>query len=84
MKHLMEEYGKVVLVIVAVVAVFACLFVYLDLYGYIRDVASVDSGISHEHGEGELDQIVNQREKPVGDFSAVTFRIYSNQVFRHS
>ena len=82
MGHLLEEYGRGVIVAVAVVAVFACLFVGLDLRGFIGNVADVNTDISHEQGEGALDHIVNVREKPAASFSGVDFRIYCNQAFR--
>ena len=81
MKILFEEYGKTIIVVIAIVAMFALLFIRLDFFGILGSVADVNTEISHSQGEDSLNTVIN-REKPLADFSAVDLHMYNNLVFQ--
>lgn len=81
MRHIFEEYGRTVVVVVASLCVFALLFTGLHFFDVLGDAASVDSTISHEQGQGALNDVVS-REKPTADFTGVSAHVYKNIVFR--
>lgn len=82
MKHIFEEYGRVILVVVVTVMLFGLLFARMDILGTLGRVANVDSGLSHQQAATALGHVVERQKPRLEMDDDVSLRLYRNSVFR--
>lgn len=82
MKAIFEEYGKVIIAIIAIVALCATIFGGIQIYKVMGNEMNVDTDISHSKSEDAV-KVVSNRVKPnIYISESDDLHLFVNQVFK--
>lgn len=81
MRQIFEEYGKMIVAVIAAIAVLALLFGGNKFFGLLGSSLDVNTEVSYNQGENALGSVIT-REKPRGNFDGVNLHLYKNAAFR--
>lgn len=82
MRLVIEEYGKVILVMIVVVAVLVCVFGVLNIVGVMGDAANVESNLSVSKSEEAVETITSRTKPKISLTDTSTTHLYIDDVFK--